>query len=87
MPAGGAGAAVTVVGVAGYVGKGIALGVVGVLVVVGAAMADPRAASGLDGALTELVTKPYGELLVWAAGAGFIVYGLFCVLRARYARL
>jgi hypothetical protein len=87
MPSGAARAVVTVVGMAGYVGKGIALGVVGVLVVIGAAMADPRAASGLDGALTELVTKPYGELLVWIAGAGLILYGLFCLLRARYARL
>jgi hypothetical protein len=50
-------------------------------------MADPRAASGLDGALTELVTKPSGELLVWTSGAGLILYGLFCLLRARYARL
>ena len=87
MPSGAARRTVDIVGVAGYVGKGIALGVVGVLVVVGAAMADPRAASGLDGALTELVTKPYGEILVWAAGAGFILYGAFCLLRARYARL
>jgi hypothetical protein len=87
MPTGAWGAAVTLVGVAGYVGKGIALGVVGVLVVIGAAMADPRAASGLDGALTELVTKPSGELLVWISGAGLILYGLFCLLRARYARL
>lgn len=87
MPSGARGTTVTVIGVLGYVGKGIALGVVGVLVVIGAAMADPRAASGLDGALTELVTKPYGEILVWIAGAGFIVYGLFCLLRARYARL
>ena len=87
MPSGAARVAVTVVGVAGYVGKGIALGVVGVLVVIGAAMADPRAASGLDGALTELVTKPYGEILVWISGAGLILYGAFCLLRARYARL
>jgi len=86
MPSGTAGVTVTVVGVAGYVGKGISLGVVGVLVVIGAAMADPRAASGLDGALTELVTKPYGEVLVWIAGSGLIIYGLFCVARARYAR-
>jgi len=87
MPSGTAGRIVTVVGVVGYVGKGIALGVVGVLVVIGAAMADPRAASGLDGALTELVTKPYGEILVWISGAGFIVYGAFCGLRAAFARL
>jgi hypothetical protein len=87
MPSGAAARVVDVVGVTGYVGKGAALGIVGVLVVIGAAMADPRAASGLDGALTELVTKPYGEILVWIAGGGFIVYGAFCLLRARYARL
>jgi hypothetical protein len=87
MPTGAQGRTVTLVGVAGYIGKGIALGVVGVLVVIGAAMADPRAASGLDGALTELVTKPYGEILVWIAGAGLILYGVFCLFRARYARL
>ena len=37
-----------VVGVTGYVGKGAALGIVGVLVVIGAAMADPRAASTIE---------------------------------------
>lgn len=81
------GSAVTTLGVVGYLGKGGAFLILGVLLVVAAVKVDPEAAGGLDAALTALLTLPYGPVLVVVIGAGLIVYGVFCILRAWFARL
>ncbi|MCC2029664.1 DUF1206 domain-containing protein [Microbacterium sp. YMB-B2] len=74
-------------GVVGYVAKGIAVGVTGILFVVAALMHDPEAAGGLDAALRALAGLPFGVVILWGVGAGLILYGLFCFARARYARM
>ena len=76
-----------IVGMVGYIAKGVALGVLGVLYVVAAVTADPDQAGGLDQAFQALTRVPFGEVLVVLIGAGFIAYGVYCVFRARYARL
>jgi hypothetical protein len=87
IPAGTTGRIVRGLGIFGYVAKGIALFVVGVLFVVAALTADPQKASGLDGALKSLVDLPFGKVILVAVGIGLIAYGLFCAARARWARL
>jgi hypothetical protein len=87
VPAGSAGRAVVVLGIVGYVAKGIALGVVGVLFVVAAVTYDPDAASGLDGALKKLADLPFGVVILAGVGIGFIAYGVFQIARAKLARL
>jgi hypothetical protein len=74
-------------GAVGYVAKGIALGVVGVLFCVAAATINPSEATGLDGALKALTTLPFGTVLLVLVGAGLIAYGVYCGFRARFARL
>ncbi|GAB3605729.1 DUF1206 domain-containing protein [Conyzicola nivalis] len=74
----------TVLGVAGYVSKGVAIFVVGVLFVVAAATADASEASGLDGALKSLAALPAGGALLVAIGIGLIAYGVYCFVRARF---
>ena len=69
----------------GYAAKGVALGVVGVLFLVAAVRADPGDAGGMDHALRTLGQQPYGPVLLLAVGAGFVAFGLFSVVRARYA--
>lgn len=69
----------------GYVAKGVALGVVGVLFVIAAAQADPSDAGGMDDALKALGGQPFGQVLLIAVGLGFVAFGLFSVVRARYA--
>ncbi|WP_289489995.1 DUF1206 domain-containing protein, partial [Klebsiella pneumoniae] len=54
IPGGTAGRGIRVFGTVGYVAKGIAVGVAGILFVVAALTHDPGAASGLDGALRSL---------------------------------
>ena len=74
-------------GVVGYIAKGIAVGVAGVLFVVAAVTANPEQAGGLDAALHTLASLPFGPIILWIVGAGLVIYGLFCFARARYARM
>jgi hypothetical protein len=87
LPPGPLGRLTVVLGTVGYAAKGLALAVVGVLGVVAAVKADPDAAGGLDAAMSALLALPLGPLLTGLVGLGFVVYGLFCFLRARFARL
>ena len=87
LPAGKVGSGIRVLGVVGYVAKGVAVAVVGVLFVVAALTHDPEKAGGLDAALKSLAELPFGRVLLWLVGAGLVVYGVYCFARARYARL
>jgi hypothetical protein len=87
MPGGTAGRVVTVLGVVGYVAKGIAVAVVGVLFVVAAMTLNPNKATGLDGALRSLSSLPYGATLLVAVGVGLMAFGVYTFARARYARI
>lgn len=87
LPSGPTGAVVATLGVVGFVAKGDALTIVGVLLVVAAVKVDAESAGGLDGAIQALLDVFLGPLLVGLVGAGFIAYGVFCFFRARYARL
>lgn len=79
--------AVTVLGVIGYVAKGVALAVVGVLFVVAAVQADPDQPTGLDAALKTLRDQPLGVVLLLLVAAGLAAYGLYSFARARYAKM
>lgn len=87
VPSGVAGAAVVALGVFGYVAKGIALGVVGILFLVAAYTTDAAKATGLDGALKSLIDLPFGAGILIVVGVGLIAFGLYSFARARYARL
>lgn len=78
---------ILVFGTVGYIAKGIAVGIVGVLFVVAAVTADAEAAGGLDAALKSLSDLPFGVVILWIVGAGLVVYGIFCFARARYAKM
>lgn len=87
IPANGLGRFVTGLGVVGYAAKGVALAVVGSLLLVAAVRADPAQAGGLDDAFDSLRAVALGPLLVGVVGAGFVAYGVFLFFRARFARL
>lgn len=87
MPRGDIRTATVVLGVFGYVAKGVALGVVGALFIGAALTANPSDATGLDGGLKALVALPFGMVILIAVGIGFIAYGLYSLVRARLARL
>ncbi len=81
------GALATRAGVVGYVAKGAALVVVGVLFVAAAVLDSSTKATGLDGALRTLRRAPMGVFLLTAVALGIAAYGVYSFARARFARL
>jgi hypothetical protein len=72
------------VGRVGYIAKGIAIGLVGVLLWRAAVSADVRTATGLDGAMTAIADVGAGPWLLTAVAAGFAAFGVYALARARY---
>ena len=87
LPTGTTGHVISALGVIGFVAKGVALVVVGVLILAAALQHDPELAGGLDDAIQAIRALPFGNLMVGVIGAGFLLFGIFCMFRARYARL
>jgi hypothetical protein len=74
-------------GVVGYIAKGVALALVGVLFVAAAMQNSSSKATGLDGALRLLRQKAVGPWLLTVVGLGIAAYGLYSFARARHARV
>ena len=87
IPEHGIGRGIAGLGLVGFIAKGIALVIVGILLIVASFSSDADTAGGLDGALRALLALDLGPLLVAVVGAGFIAYGIFCLFRARFAHL
>jgi Domain of Unknown Function (DUF1206) len=79
-----AGKAYLLFGKVGYIAKGVAIAIVGGLVLYGGITHDPDKSSSLDQALHQLLTYPFGQVLLVAIAAGLASYGLFCFARARH---
>jgi hypothetical protein len=78
---------IVVLGIGGYIAKGIALVAVGGLFALAAATTNASAATGLDGALKSLVALPFGVAILTVVAVGLIFYGVYCFARAKYADL
>jgi uncharacterized protein DUF1206 len=72
------------VGRVGYAAKGIAFGLVGVLLWRAATSADVSTATGLDGAMTAVAGVGAGPWLLGGIAAGFAAFGVYALARARY---
>ncbi|WNB90777.1 DUF1206 domain-containing protein [Bacillus sp. NEB1478] len=77
----------------GYIGtfgigaRGIVFMIIAFFLIRTAWQADPGETKGLDGALAELLTKPFGPILLAIVSLGFMAYGVFMFASARYRRL
>ena len=82
---GSSGNAVRRLGQVGHVAKGVALAVVGGLLIWAAWTYDPRRAGSLDVALRLLLDESVGPWLLAAVAAGIVCFGLYCFAWGRYA--
>jgi hypothetical protein len=87
VPDGALGTTIKGLGIVGFIAKGLALIVVGVLLVIAAVQVDAETAAGLDGAMRALLALPVGHWIAGLVGVGFLAYAVFCAFRARYARI
>lgn len=81
------GTAIKVIGITGYVAKGIVLAGAGLLVILATLQADPAKASGLDAAVKTLGQAPFGKFLLIAAAVGIAAFGAYSFIRSRYSKM
>ena len=74
----------TAFGVVGHLARAVVFALIGIFLVRAAWQYDPDEAVGLDGALQTLAGQPYGPVLLGAVAVGLAIYGLFCLVQARY---
>lgn len=86
LPHGNAGRGVTILGVVGYLAKGIVVGAAGAAFILAAIRVQPANATGLTGGLDTLVQLPFGGVLIVVLGVGLIASGVYNVARAWLAR-
>ncbi len=73
------------IGRVGYVAKGIAFGLVGVLLWRAPSSADVSTATGLEGAMTAIAgVAAAGPWLLTGIAVGFAAFGIYALARARY---
>jgi len=71
----------------GYAARGVVFGIIGVFLMQAALRSDPSQATGLGGALKELLQQPFGPWILGTVAFGLVAYGLFMASLARYRRI
>ncbi|MFC0189295.1 DUF1206 domain-containing protein [Fictibacillus aquaticus] len=75
------------VGTFGMSARAVVFIIIGIFLIRTAYTSDPKETKGLDGALAELASQPYGPLQLGIVALGFISYGVYMFAHARYRRL
>jgi hypothetical protein len=75
------------IGTFGMTARGIVFMIIAFFLVRTAILADPNETKGLDGALLELASQPFGPVLLAIVSLGFISYGVFMFASAKFRRL
>jgi Domain of Unknown Function (DUF1206) len=68
----------------GFVLKGVALVLVGVVVGWAAVTARPDRGDGMDGALRVVAGQPFGQWLLTVIAVGLAAFAVYCLVRARH---
>ncbi|MDQ6897862.1 MAG: DUF1206 domain-containing protein [Actinomycetota bacterium] len=71
----------------GYIAKGVALAVVGLLFVLASLHSSADESTGLDGALRTLKDAPFGVVALVVVALGFVSFAVYSFARARYAKV
>jgi hypothetical protein len=77
---------IVALGYVGYIAKGAAFVVMGLLATWAGITDDPRKTGGLDQSLERLLGHTWGTAAIAAFGAGVGCFGLYLLARARYLR-
>jgi hypothetical protein len=74
-------------GKAGYMAKGTAYAIAGILVVAAAVTYDADKARGLDAALKTLAANSWGVWLLALIAVGIAAFGVYCIAQAKYRKV
>ena len=81
------GMAIDRLGLVGWIARGVAFFPIGFFLIRAAWTYHPDDAGGFDDSVHELASHPAGAVMAALMGLGFVAYGLFAALSARYQRL
>lgn len=81
------GGAIDHLGRVGWIARGISMALIGAFLIRAAQQFDPEEAAGLDDSIRQLTGSWWGVGLALVVGAGFVAFGVFCVLSARHRKL
>ena len=76
-----------VLGTVGVTARGAVFGAAGLLLVKAARDYDPNQTQGIDGTLRTVAMQSYGQILLVAAAAGLVAFGVYSFVEARYRKL
>lgn len=79
--------ATVMLGVVGHVARGFVIMVIGWLFIRAALRFDPNQPVGIDAALREVVSAPYGKVLSIAVALGLGAFGLYSFGEAKYRQI
>ena len=79
--------AVTAIAGFGLATRMLLFGIIGWFLVRTAVDHDPKKAIGLDGALQEVASEPYGRVLLCIVAVGLLAYAAFRFVEARYRKV
>jgi hypothetical protein len=71
----------------GLISRGIVLSMVGFFFIRTAYTHNPNETKGLGGALTELASQPFGQVLLAIVAVGLVLYGVYQIIRGRYQHM
>jgi hypothetical protein len=71
----------------GVTARGVAFGVIGLLLIQAAVQSDPDEVQGLGGALQTLAEEPFGRLLLGIIAIGLVAYAIHLLILSRYRRI
>jgi hypothetical protein len=74
-------------GAIGEIGRGVAIGLIGIFLIRAAVTFNAAEATGLDGALRRIANNWWGLVAVAVVGIGFVAYGVFCLTTFQRRRL
>ena len=82
----GSSGAIELFGRIGYAARSVVWAISGIFFIVAAIDYDPNESKGLSGSLQELAEHSWGRIVLWATAIGLFLFGLFCLLEARYRK-
>ena len=74
-------------GMIGWIARGVIMDVIGWFLILAAYRFDPDEAAGFDDSIRQLTSTGWGAVLAVFIALGFIAFGVFCIVSARFRDL
>ncbi len=71
----------------GHCARGLVFGLIGAFLIYAAWLGDPGQARSLEGILDAVAAQPFGRVMLAVLATGLGMYGVYCLVEAKYRRI